>query len=270
MPEDPSRRRIIATLSAIPVITALDGATPGPATTLPRSAGGPGARGAPAGSGFRFFTPHQAQVIEDATARLVPGPRDDPAEAGHPGAREAGVVRYIDAMLAAFDRTRPEIFAGGPWSNRHTAGPDLMDRFVRLTAVQQIAWRQRIDGWRQQYAAGMAQLDSLAGGDFAAAPPAQQDEILASQQVSGFTGLLFGHTIEAMYANPEYGGNRDLAGWRDIRFPGDVQPRGYTAAEVERSDGRYPAQLTGVAADLVNLFGGDAGTVAAALARTRR
>ena len=50
---------------------------------------------------LRFFTAHQAAVVEDATARIAPGPRDDPAEAGHPGAREAGVTAYIDAMLAA-------------------------------------------------------------------------------------------------------------------------------------------------------------------------
>src|SRR5579862_3598356 len=54
-----------------------------------------------AGQPPRFFTGHQAAVVEDATARIAPGPQDDPAEAGHPGAREAGVAGYIDAMLGA-------------------------------------------------------------------------------------------------------------------------------------------------------------------------
>ena len=36
-----------------------------------------------------------------------------------------------------------------------------------------------------------------------------------------------------MYAVPEYGGNANLVGWSDIKFPGDSQPRGYTNAEVE-------------------------------------
>ena len=35
-----------------------------------------------------------------------------------------------------------------------------------------------------------------------------------------------------MYGAPEYGGNRDLVGWRSIGFEGDVQPRGYTDDEV--------------------------------------
>jgi hypothetical protein len=35
-----------------------------------------------------------------------------------------------------------------------------------------------------------------------------------------------------MYGAPEYGGNRGLIGWISIGFAGDVQPRGYSDAEV--------------------------------------
>ena len=38
--------------------------------------------------------------------------------------------------------------------------------------------------------------------------------------------------VRGVYGPPEYGGNRGLAGWRAIGFAGDVQPRGYTDAEV--------------------------------------
>src|SRR5579859_1920802 len=124
---------------------------------------------------LRFFTDHEAAVIEDATARIAPGPADDPAEAGHPGAREADVTGYIDSMLAALgalgdtglgdtgpgDTGPPPVFAGGPWSNRHTSGPDLMARFAALDPVAQIAWRRRLTGWQQQYRAGIATLDKL-------------------------------------------------------------------------------------------------------------
>jgi hypothetical protein len=44
--------------------------------------------------------------------------------------------------------------------------------------------------------------------------------------------LLFEHACEATYGAPEYGGNRDLAGWRAIAYEGDVQPRGWSHAEV--------------------------------------
>ena len=191
-------------------------------------------------SGFRFFTGHQGAVVEDATARIAPGPHDDPAEEGHPGAREAGVVHYIDTMLAAFgERPVPMIFAGGPWSDRH-AGKDPMASFIALDPVSEIAWRKRIADWQQQYRAGIVSLDKLAGGDFTKVGPAAQDEVLAKPAVSAFGSLLFEHTIEGMYANPEYGGNRDLAGWKDIGYPGDSQPRGYTPDEVSRSDGHDP------------------------------
>jgi gluconate 2-dehydrogenase gamma chain len=73
--------------------------------------------------------------------------------------------------------------------------------------------------------------------------------------MSAFTSLLFEHTIEGMYANPEYGGNRGLAGWKDIGFPGDIQPRGYSAQEVERSDGPDPVPGTPIVADVLKLLG---------------
>ena len=98
------------------------------------------------------------------------------------------------------------------------------------------------------------------GGDFTSKPPAQQDKILATQSVSEFTSLLFEHTIEGLYASPEYGGNRGLAGWKEIGFPGDVQPRGYSADEVELSDGHDPVghdntDNTGIVADVLKLLG---------------
>jgi len=243
----PRRRALIA---AIPVVAGLAACTsapkrePQPATLL-------------------FFTAHQAAVVEAATARIAPGPRDDPAEAGHPGAREAGVTGYIDAVLGALqDGARPDrapqddkVFAGGPWSNRHTSGPNLMARFAPLDPVAKIAWHRRLTAWQDQYRQGIKTLDKLAGGDFTKKTQAQQDKILAAQSVSEFTSLLFGHTIEGLYASPEYGGNRGLAGWKEIGFPGDIQPRGYTADEVERSDGHDPVGGTGIVADVIKLLG---------------
>ena len=214
----------------------------------------------PEPSGHRFFTPHQAAVVEAATARIAPGPHDDPAEKGHPGAREAGVTGYIDTTLAALPGLAdaadpPAIFAGGPWSNRHTSGPDLMARFAALDPVARIAWRKRLTQWQDQYRNGIEALDKLAGGDFAKATRDKQDKILATQSVSAFTSLLFEHTIEGLYGAPEYGGNRGGSGWKEIGVPGDIQPRGYTADEVERSDGHDPVEQTPIIADVIKLLG---------------
>jgi hypothetical protein len=210
------------------------------------------------GRTLRFFTADQAAVVEAATARIAPGPADDPAEAGHPGAREADVTGYIDSMLGALgslDDAAPLVFAGGPWSNRHTSGPDLMAHFLPLDPVARIAWRRRLTGWQQQYRQGIATLDKLAGGDFTKASGAKQDKILVMSALSDFVSLLFEHTIEGLYAAPEYGGNLGLAGWKEIGFPGDIQPRGYTADEVSRSDGHDPVDNTGIVADVLKLLG---------------
>jgi Gluconate 2-dehydrogenase subunit 3 len=242
------RRR--AVIGAIPVVVAsatvlaADGCTSSSSSANPRT--------------FLFFTSHQAAVVEAATARIAPGPSDDPAEAGHPGAREADVTGYIDSMLgalAALDDAAPRIFAGGPWSNRHTSGPDLMARFMTLDPVARIAWRRRLQGWQEQYRNGIATLDKLAGGDFTKARAAAQDKILAGSAASSFTSLLFEHTIEGLYSAPEYGGNQNLAGWKDISFPGDIQPRGYTPDEVSRSDGPDPVDNTGIVASALKLLG---------------
>ncbi|ODR13265.1 hypothetical protein AWC26_02335 [Mycobacterium shimoidei] len=212
-----SRRAVLGGLSLLPLAAALSRAAPT----------------ASADAGYRFLTPHQAAVLDAATRRLVPGPDDDPAERGHPGAHEAHVVTYLDRLLSVFDVAPADVHAGGPWSNRAGGTQDFMAEFVPLNRAQTYAWRQRVGDLQNQYRNGIALLDKQAGGDFTAVAPFYQDMILTQTQVAAFTDLLFGHTIEAMYAPPEYGGNANLVGWRDIYYPGDSQPRGYTDAEVE-------------------------------------
>jgi hypothetical protein len=188
---------------------------------------------ASADTAFRFLSPHQAAVLDAATRRLIPGPEDSLLERGSPGAHEANVVGFLDTMLSAFSFTPPQVHAGGPWSNRAGGTEDFMAEFVPLDRAQTYGWQQRIAGYREQYTNGIALLDQLAGGDFTSVAKVRQDLILGHGKAESFTNLLFGHTIEAMYAVPEYGGNAGLVGWQDIKFPGDNQPRGYTDAEVE-------------------------------------
>jgi gluconate 2-dehydrogenase gamma chain len=249
---DGPRRRVMIT--AVPAATALAAAG---CTSSPKPQPKPAE---PEPATHRFFTSHQAAVVEAATARIAPGPRDDPGEKGHPGAREADVTGYIDATLAALENLAgpagpPAIFAGGPWSDRHTSGPDLMARFAALDPVATIAWRKRLTRWRDQYRNGIEALDKLAGGDFTKASKDRQDKILATASVSAFTSLLFEHTIEGLYGAPEYGGNRGGSGWREIGFPGDIQPRGYTADEVARSDGPDLVERSPIVADVIKLLG---------------
>jgi hypothetical protein len=188
-------------------------------------------------SSYRFLTAHQAAVVIAATARIIPGPDDDPTEIGHPGAKEANVVRYIDTMLAAFTFHPPKVHAGGPFSDRAGSTRDDMAHFITLPRMRRLGWEKRIKQLQAAYRKGVKELDDAAGGDFTSASPSDQDNILVQ---SSFTPLLFEHAIEGMYAVPEYGGNKGLVGWQDVKFPGDSQPRGYTPDQVGTSDGPDP------------------------------
>ena len=79
------------------------------------------------------------------------------------------------------------------------------------------------------------------GADFVSLGGLEQDLVLQADQ--SFVPLLFEHTVEGMYANPEYGGNQPPdrgrpatgadgdnrpLGWAYVGFEGDRQPLGYT------------------------------------------
>ena len=239
----PSRRQIVGAIGVAPLITL------GP-TVLRDSHRHeqPSAPDKKHQGEFRFFTAHEGAVIKSACARLIPGPDDDPIEKlyNSPGATEAGVVYYIDHMLAAFTFKVPKIFAGGPWSNRHVGGygdhENYMKHFVPLAPRQEWAWRRRVAGLRKSYRSAVKQLDAAAGGDYSLASRSTQDQILT--KLGDVRNLIFTNAIEGMYSVPEYGGNRDTVGWKSVYWPGDAQRRGYTANEVARSDGLDVVVLT--------------------------
>src|SRR2546422_163904 len=80
------------------------------------------------GQAGRFLTAHELDLLRAVTARLVPGPPDDP----DPGALEAKAAEALDLLLGAFAVSPPLIHAGRPVSD--PAGPrhrDLAD-FVPL------------------------------------------------------------------------------------------------------------------------------------------
>jgi hypothetical protein len=199
------------------------------------------ARAQAAADTLLFFTPHEADVVREATARLIPGPTDDLTELGHPGAREANVVRYIDLMLGALTLTPERVHAGGPWSDRKGGTTNHMATFIALSTAQRRGWEQRLTKHHKAYRDGVALLDTKG---FLAASPLEKDNILTEADVAEFRDLMFVHAIEGCYSIPEYGGNEGRSGWIEIKFPGDSQPRGYTPAEVGESDGPDAIALT--------------------------
>lgn len=230
-------------------------ASPSALAALAATAPGPGTPG-------RFLTAHELDTLRAVTARLLPGPPEDP----DPGALEAGVAEAIDLLLAAFTLTPPLIHAGGPFSNRAGATHNDFADFVALDPLAELGWRIRLEGSRGDpkrefagpvrglqvlYREDLAHLDDrakVAGGQpFVALAAPAQDLLLHDQSdatIQELVAAALANSLEAMYGAPEYGGNRNLAGWTPLRWPGDVQPRGYSATEVIAPD---PAAARGVA-----------------------
>ena len=166
-------------------------------------------------------------MVEAATARIAPGPGGRPGRGGSPGRPRGGRDR-----LHRHDARR----AGRP------------DRLRRRSVEQPAHVGARPDGPVRPARSGrpdrVAQApDRLAGpvpaGHRGPRPAGRRRFHQARRRQTGqdpghavgqhVHRLLFEHTIEGLYASPEYGGNRGLVGWKEIGFPGDVQPRGYTA-----------------------------------------
>jgi hypothetical protein len=194
---------------------------------------------------------HDLRTLRALTARLVPGPPEDP----DPGAVEAGAAEAIDLLLDAFACAQPPIHAR------------LEGGFVPLDPVAELGWRIRLEGSRglpeREFAGpvkGLAQLvsDGLAlldrrsreahGVDFADAPRAAQDALLdaPNEQLGAFVGLALELTLEAVYGPPQYGGNRDRAGWKPLDWPGFTQPQGFTPTQVSAPDGGVEASSDAV------------------------
>lgn len=206
-----------------------------------------------------FLTAAELATLRALVDRFVPGPPEDP----DPGALEAGCAEAIDALLAAFAVDPPRIHAGAPWSDRGGADVNHFAEFLPLDPYEARAWRLRIEGsggdpdlelngpvpgWQATYRAGLAALDGAAGGDgaFRALPGPARDLLLHGSDDPAVTALVdvaFPHTLEFLYGAPEYGGNRDLVGWRFTNFDGDVQPRGWTDEQVEHPDEPGPPEL---------------------------
>jgi gluconate 2-dehydrogenase gamma chain len=171
---------------------------------------------------LRYFTAAEARVVAAACDRIFP------SDESGPGAKEAGVVIYIDRQLA------------GPYGRdkyRYTKAPWVESR-------PEHGYQGKANP-REVYRQGVAKL-----GDFADLPAAQQDERLKAIETTAFFQLLRAHTIEGMFCDPMHGGNVDLIGWQLIGFPG---PRMSNYADVDKHYGEAfrpkPASLRQVTGD---------------------
>jgi gluconate 2-dehydrogenase gamma chain len=143
---------------------------------------------------LRFFTAAEARVVEAASDRIFP------SDESGPGAKEAGVVIFIDRQLA------------GPYGRdkyRYTKPP-----FV--DSAPEHGYQGKATP-REIYREGIQNL-----GNFAELSPAERGERLRSIENTQFFRLLRQHTIEGMFSDPMHGGNAGLIGWQLIGYPGPL------------------------------------------------
>lgn len=163
-------------------------------------------------STWHFFTAEEAAAVEAMVDRLIP---PDPKT---PGGKDAGCAAFIDGQLAGPYGAAEWFYMEGPF---HPGTPSQGAQ-SRLTPGE-------------LYRAALRSLDAychthFAGQGFAQLSAEQQDGILAGLESGKLTldaapaklffETLLQNTMEGFFADPLYGGNRDMAGWKMIGFPG--------------------------------------------------
>jgi gluconate 2-dehydrogenase gamma chain len=170
----------------------------------PPQAAGPGP--------WLFFTGDEGRVVEALVDRIIP---PDPETSG---GKDAGCAVFLDRQLA------------GPYGRRD--GLYVRPPFLKGTKSQ---GNQSDKGPAQEYREGLAALDKackaqLGGKAFNELSDADKDRVLGGLEsgefkLDGVDGKAFFEQLVkdvqmGFFADPIYGGNRDMAAWKMIGYPG--------------------------------------------------
>lgn len=137
---------------------------------------------------LEVLTAEQATEIETAASRIIPS--DDT-----PGAREAGVIYFIDRALATF-------------------AADKLEDYVQGLPVLQAKTRELFPSPQK----------------FSEATPEQQDAVLNALEGQPIFESILALTVMGFLCDPARGGNREEVGWKLIKYddsPAFTPPFGY-------------------------------------------
>jgi gluconate 2-dehydrogenase gamma chain len=158
-----------------------------------------------------FFRPDEMRFIEAASERLIP------ADDNGPGALAAGVPSYIDRQLGGAWGAGERLYRSGPWR------PGEPSQGYQLPFTPAELFRNALRGVSDD-------LQARRKTSFDKLPGAEQDAYLAALQTGRqdlhgvpsniFFESLLALTIEGFFSDPIYGGNKDMAAWKMIGFPG--------------------------------------------------
>lgn len=159
-----------------------------------------------------YFTQGEFKTAEAAVERIFP--KDD----NGPGAKDLGVGFYLDHQLAGEWGFNARDYMEPPFYN----GEKVQGYQGRLKRreIFRIALREMQNYSQQKYQKKFEDLDED-----------QQDQVLKDFQddkvnlttisPSGFFDMLRSAVLEGAYADPLYGGNKDMEGWQMRNYPGD-------------------------------------------------
>jgi gluconate 2-dehydrogenase gamma chain len=165
------------------------------------------------GGGYLYFTQSEAAAIDAIVDRLIP--TDDLG----PGAKDAGVTIFIDRQLTGPFGGHDWLYMEGPFPNDPLPTQGLQSPVTP----------------REQYRRGLAALSTYCrttygGREFAQLNTDEKDKLLTAMEKGEvtFTGFnartlftaILANTMEGFFADPIYGGNKDMAGWKLVGFPG--------------------------------------------------
>jgi len=140
---------------------------------------------------FEVLTPEQARNVEAIAAQIIPS--DD-----LPGAREAGVVFFIDRALKTFASDMVAVYEKG------------LVEVNQLTTQKFPTAKTFADATPEQQESIMTDLAEHLN------PPAGGSRRRRQAGSGDFVQTIWQHTIFGFLADPEAGGNRDYAGWKAI------------------------------------------------------
>jgi gluconate 2-dehydrogenase gamma chain len=161
---------------------------------------------------WHFFNTAEVAAMEALVERLIP---TDPKT---PGGKDAGCAHFIDGQLAGPFGSYQGWYMEGPFEHG-TPQQGMQDQSTPAQLYR--AALQALDAYAKGHFAGNA---------FAALAVTDQDALLSGLDggtvtldgVDGkrFFELLLQNTMEGFFADPLYGGNRDMVGWKMLGFPG--------------------------------------------------
>ncbi|WP_188456777.1 gluconate 2-dehydrogenase subunit 3 family protein [Virgibacillus oceani] len=159
-----------------------------------------------------YFSQAEFQTVQAAAERIFP--EDD----NGPGAKELGVGFYIDHQMAgsygfnARDYMVPPFFHGEKEQGYQGR--------LKRREIFRIGLREMQNYSHQKFKKGFTEIaedeQDKVLSDFA------DDKVnLSTISASGFFDMLRSMTLEGVYSDPLYGGNKDMDAWKMRNYPGD-------------------------------------------------